>query len=475
MHSIKRLASTSIIYGVGSALTKSISLLALPVFTKYLSPAEYGVLSLILLLSALIQPIIALGLNTSMGIAYFSSNTLENKSQTVWSSFILLCLSSIIFILITYFLIEEIAQLMLHSQKYNHLILITIIFTCLNAIVTPFMLKIQFENQAKTFVILSFLIATITVLFSIYFVVYSQKSIAGIIYGQFLASIFSFFVFIYFAKKDLTFIFDMKIVKKIFKLGYPLIPSSFFLLVILQSNRYILEWFEGVDAVGIYSIGFSFGMLMNVFVSGFTQAWYPYFMSFMNKQDEIGEKFANILYLYIAVFGFISLLFFIFAKTIIEMFVSIEFYEASQVIGLVAMSQFFIGIFSILTPIVYYNFEVKYISILQSIVALLSIPINIIFIYYFGSIGAGIGLCVSIFFMALLQFLWNELKHIQIVNYNLSKNSILLIFFLALVIFILRYDNIYLSLILLFLYTLSTIRTIRKSDLKFISKENYHK
>lgn len=429
MLSIKQLASNSLIYGIGGAITKSISLLSLPIFTKYLSPLDYGVLSLILFLSAFIQPLVTLGLNTSMGISYFKSNTIENKSQTVWSSFILLGISSILFFIILYYFIQSVGNFVFQNTLYDNLILVAMFSMLLNVLSTPFILKMQFENQAKSFIILSFISALLTLLLTVYFIAYLQKGIVGMIYGQLLGSLFSFFFFIYFGKKDLVFIFDVNYLKSIFKLGYPLIPSSIFLLIIFQSNRYILELFEGLEAVGIYSIGFSFGMLMSIFVSGFTQAWYPYFMSFANKQDQIKEKFADILYLYSLVFGALSLLFFILAKIIVEMFVSIEFYKSYQVIGLVALSQVCIGLFSILTPNIYYLKKVKIITYFQAIAAILSIFINTLFIVLFGVFGAAIGLFVSSALLPLFQFLWNRyfLDNSIKIDYSVWSNKYLFI------------------------------------------------
>ena len=466
MSNLKSLASSSVVYGIGSALTKSMSLFALPIFTKYLTPQEYGVLALILLLSTLIQPILTLGINSSMGISYFKKNSIENHAQTVWSSFLLLFFSSLVLLFVSNVFLDEISKVLFNTSKYDFLIQVAIISTVLNVIATPFMLRLQFENKAKLFVILTFISTLINIITSIYLVKFMEIGILGMVYGQLISSVFLFIGFFWFAKNQLPLAVEFDKVRTIFFLGYPLIPSSFFLLILIQSNRYILEIFDGLEIVGIYSIGFSFGMLMNIFVSGFTQAWYVFFMKYTDKQNEIKNRFANILYLYIVIFGTILVIFFLLAKPIIDVFVDEKFVDAYIVVGLVAMSQFFLGIFSIFTPLLYYNEEVKYVSVFQGVAALISIPINIVCIYYFHLLGAGIGLSLSILLMIVLQVLWNRFRYKCSIEYNIYESfkiSILIFIIILICSFI---DNIYLLAISFFMYLTVMILMIIKNKNK---------
>lgn len=71
---ILNLGKDSLIYGVGSVVTRFIGLLTLPIFTAYLTPEEYGVLAMLGLLTMVAQPVFSLGLAAAMGPSYFRSD-----------------------------------------------------------------------------------------------------------------------------------------------------------------------------------------------------------------------------------------------------------------------------------------------------------------------------------------------------------------------------------------------------------------
>ncbi len=98
--------------------------------------------------------------------------------------------------------------------------------------------------------------------------------------------------------------------KSLLRLGLPLVPSFAFVFILLQSNRFFLERLSGLDAVGIYAIGSSLGMTINMVMQGFTRAWFPYFLSFTEKQSEAKPLFSRITTYFVIGGGILTLCFF---------------------------------------------------------------------------------------------------------------------------------------------------------------------
>ena len=68
------LSKNSVIYGVGSVITRFVGLIMLPLFTSYLSPTEFGILAMLALLTMVVHPVFSLGLTVAMGASYFENN-----------------------------------------------------------------------------------------------------------------------------------------------------------------------------------------------------------------------------------------------------------------------------------------------------------------------------------------------------------------------------------------------------------------
>ena len=87
---IARLSKSTFIYGVGGLLNRFLSFLVLPLFTAYLTPAEFGISSILAWMAFLITPVFSLGFGAAIAPSYFEGNSKARKETTIWTSFMVL-------------------------------------------------------------------------------------------------------------------------------------------------------------------------------------------------------------------------------------------------------------------------------------------------------------------------------------------------------------------------------------------------
>ena len=420
-----RLARGTLIYGIGGILSRFIGFLLLPIFTSYLTPAEFGISSLLGFIGFLVTPVFSLGLGAAMGICYFDGDDRRRKETTVWTVFTVLGISVSALSVFGVAFAREISLLAFQTPQYHYLVTLSVMSTCLNILSIPFMLYFQFEDKAKTFVALATLSALIGIGLSILMVVVLGKGIQGLIESGLIAQAAMFLFFLFPVIPIVRYRFSRTLAYEILKLGVPLIPSFAFLFVIQQGNKYILQWFKGLETVGIYTIGFNLGLMMNLIVSGFTSAWIPYFMSFINKWDEARILFGRVLTYYAFSFGGLSLLFYITARPVVMIMTKTAFHDAYKVVGLSATAQFLTGVFSIFLPAIYFAKEVRYVTLIQGTSALLAVGFNLILIPLFGMIGSAVALMLGLLVMSVLQQTWNFKRRRSYLNVQYEWNRIL--------------------------------------------------
>jgi O-antigen/teichoic acid export membrane protein len=166
----------------------------------------------------------------------------------------------------------------------------------------------------------------------------------------------------------------------------------------------------GLDQVGIYTIGYNFGLVMSVPVDALTAAWVPYFMSFVDRRAEASTLFGRIVTFYVIGFGILSLMFHVFAKPVVMLMTQPAFHEAYQVVGLSATAYFLSGLYSLLLPAMYFAKEVKYQTLIQALAGLLGIAANFLLIPNLKVLGAGLGLMFGYLFMVILTATWNLIR-----------------------------------------------------------------
>ena len=78
---LKRLARLSLAYGTADVLAQGINLLLLPLYTAYLSPADYGSLALLLLLSTFLKILFRLGLDSGFMRIHYDLKDAESRAR----------------------------------------------------------------------------------------------------------------------------------------------------------------------------------------------------------------------------------------------------------------------------------------------------------------------------------------------------------------------------------------------------------
>ena len=146
-----RLGSKALTYGVGSILNRFISFFLLPLFTRYLTPSDYGISSILGWMVFLITPIFSLGMGAAMAPVYFEKNESSQRAATVWSAFTILLISASGLLLLGLPFARFWSQVAFQTSNYQSLVVITFWSTALSILSIPFLLHLQFEERAKLY------------------------------------------------------------------------------------------------------------------------------------------------------------------------------------------------------------------------------------------------------------------------------------------------------------------------------------
>ncbi len=389
------LAKSSAIYGIGSALQKFILLLLLPVLTQYLSPGEFGALAMLVVLQMMVQPVFGLGIGASMGICYFRQQSVQEQYKVVWSSVLLMTASAVILLAVAWILMGKVATLVLLPAEYSLACAVALSASACAIVAAPLAQQVQFEKRARFFAVLSVASAAVTAIVTIVGVVLWKWGVMGVLIAQLLGQVLLLLTFLLRLCLQVRPHFSADTVREMLKHGLPLVPSFGFLFVLMNGNKYVLQWLQGDAAVGVYSVGFNLGAAMALIIGAVSTAWYPFFMSFMEKPGEAAAVFGRLTTYYILAGGGVTILFFALAKPVVILLTQPAFYEAFSVVGFVALAYFFLGLFNFFLPQLYFARRVFIVTAVQAVAAILSVPIALLLVNLLGLLGGAIALAGS--------------------------------------------------------------------------------
>lgn len=392
---IKKLVMASIIYGGGSVIQRLMTILLLPFFTQVLSPTDYGIIALISLVGIAMNGVISLGTGNSMGVMYFSEKNEKNRAVIIWTNFFLLLINCIFWYWTLFLMAPSISQFMFKSDQYSELIRISFLGSVLVAVTDPFLAYLRMEDKAKKFVFLTVLGSLITVLISIFFVLSLKLGVKGLILSTTLGSGLTFLIVIFSIGKTIKFGINFNLFIPLVRIGVPSVFGVFAFLVIDYADRQMIERFVGIHALGVYSIGYSFGMLMMLPVGAFCSAWPPFFMSYINKRDQAASLFGKIFNYYLIFFSCMTIFFFAIALFLVKIFTADSYHDAWTVVGLTAAAYSFKGCYAIIQAGMCFERKFGLISIIDWTAALLNILLNFLLIPTVGIVGAALATFLS--------------------------------------------------------------------------------
>lgn len=401
---IKKLVKHSAVYSIGTLLSKIIGFLMIPVYTRFLMPEDYGIIELLALTTDVIGMVLAVGIGDAIYRFYFDSEDDEVRKQIVSTALLTFGVIGFTGLLLISTFSNPLSLLIIGSEKYSSYFLITFTtlwFNTLFEIGSTYLIIKQ-----KPFIFISFSIGRLIVALSlnILFVVYYNMKVLGIVLSSLFTAIVGAVALLSIIIPQIGLSFSYKECKKMLVYGLPLIPSRLASFVVNVSDRYFLNYFSSLSDVGIYSLGYKFGLIGHYFVtSPFFQAWAPRRFEIF-KQENAREVFSKVLTYFILISTFFGLVIALFSKDAIELVATPAFYDAYKVVPIIVLCYLILSL--------QYHFEIgilihkktKLIMYINLTVGILNLLLNFILIKRFHIWGAALATLFCMLFKVALTY-----------------------------------------------------------------------
>lgn len=431
----------SICFLICGFLQKGISLITTPIFTRLLSTSEYGIYSVYNSWMGIITIFTTLQLYSGVymrGLVKYD-NDRENFSSAIQG---ISCLIWLIFFAI-YIVFHGFWNKLFNQSTLLMLTMFIMIWTSMSFNFWSARQRVDYKYKLLVRVTIFTSIAkpmlsiTAILLFPKYKVearILSLGIVELIAYtGFFLAQI----------RRSKT-LFSRYYWKYALKFNIPLIPHYLSQIILNQCDRIMIERIEGNSAAGIYSLAYNISQIMLVFNTAILNSMNPWiYKSIKEKQiKRIGTVSYAVLILIASVNIFLILL----APECIAIFAPKEYYAAIYVIPPIAMSVYFIFMYSLFAAFEFYYEKTGFITIASVSGALLNIILNYILIPKFGFIAAGYTtlLCYIVYsighYLFMRKLCKNEFAKSKI--YDVKKLGLITIVFVVLGSFVILYYDV---------------------------------
>ncbi len=403
---ISSLFKDSLVYSLGAVLSRFFAFWLLPLTTSYLTPADYGIVGNLAVLSMLLIGLFQLGMNTSIAPVYYSEK--DKPSGVIWGAFITLLLNAVVLCGVFGWFKESISLILLKDAGYGRLVFISLLTTAFTACQMPFIFYLRAVQKARLVLILCLLDVLIANSLMILFVMVLERGAVGVVEAQCLSLFASVLLYSAVILPKLPFSFPWNRVVEMIKVGAPVIYGFLGFFLLQSASRYMIQWYVSEDEAGLFFVGSNFAKVIELGLWGFVSAWIPYFNSFSGREEEGAVYFSKVLNYFVFGMSVVSLCFFLFARLVVTLMVQEPFYPVWTIVGILSLAQASWGIYVISYTGLVIKKRTFLLSCMEIAAGVCCIGLNALLIPLWKMEGAAIATLLGFLMLIALSFRLNQ-------------------------------------------------------------------
>jgi len=387
------------------------SFIMLPIYTRYMSPDDYGILALVSAFQAILVTMVSLQLSAALPRYYFEYSGDELKvffSTTMYS----VAGIAATFLVAIHFVGSPLVRFVFPKADipyfpYFFICLATVLVAQLSQ-VAQMLLVVQERGRAVLF--RSILGTIFGIAAGLYFVVYLDMKalgalLAGVLGGSFVMALNIWLVKEFFVLKWRKSYFTQSL-----KYSWPIIPHAMGGYLFMYSDKIVMEKFVALSAIGIYSIADRLSMSLKMLVNSINTALIPNFTRLATR--DIGQAtkiFKPIITKWAVLVSFCYLGLAMFSRELIEIMTPEQYHAAYPLVPILLAAYIFRGFYCFGSYPLFFLKKTKYIPLITFTAGSANIGLNILFIPMIG-IQAAAWTTLAAFFITFVLALYFSSK-----------------------------------------------------------------
>jgi O-antigen/teichoic acid export membrane protein len=341
---LKALFRNSALYGLGDASTSLVSLLLLRIYTKYLSPEDYGIIAMLLTIEALAKILFRWGVDTAFMRMYYDCADAPARQRLASTIFFFLLAVNGTLVALGVLVSGWLSVHLFGTGRHALLVALMIANTFIAGFYFIPLQALRIAEKPATFSALTFSRSAATLIARLIFVVGTGMGVLGVVMADtVVTAIFTLVMTRWFAPLIRP-VFSRDLLKDALGFGLPRIPHSVAHQVIGVADRYFLNAYASLRDVGLYSIGATFGLALKLFLSAFEFAWTPFFLGVM-KEPDAKTIYSKVSTYVVAVLSILVAILCAVATDLIRLATTPEFHSAAVVTPWIALGVMFQGLY----------------------------------------------------------------------------------------------------------------------------------
>jgi O-antigen/teichoic acid export membrane protein len=388
------LIKSASIYTGSNILTAAIPFLLLPILTRVLSPADYGIVAMFGIMVSMFAAFTGLGAQGAVEIRFFEQERI-NLPRYVASCLLILLASTALALLCTYLFTGILVSL---SSVTGDWLVIAVLVAAMQFVVLVRLSLWQVSKQAWKYGAMQIGQSGLNAGLSLWFVLVIGLAWEGRTLGIVIASAIVMVIAVVSLWRDgwIRSPISLAYIKDALRFGVPLIPHALGGLLIAAVDRIMVTNLLDVSQTGIYTVALQIGMVLSLLTGAFNRAYAPWLFEHLKSRDDAQKiQIVRYTYLYFVALVIVALSLGLLAPAILSVLVGEAFRAGAEVVIYVATGFAFGGMYFMVTNYVFLAGATARLAVITFTSGLINVVATYFLISKYGLAGAGYGFMIS--------------------------------------------------------------------------------
>ena len=335
LDNVRRVFGQLVVYGSADVAILAVNIVLVPVYTRVLSPTDYGALALLIVLGAFLQPLTHLGFDDAYLRFYYDGQQAERERLT-GTIVIFLIASNVVLLALLARTAPWLSRQLLGSSEYTSAVAFLLLTRFVSAFLFIPLNLLRVQNRSRQFAGWALGRAAGTVALRLLLVVGLRLGVLGIMIADFVVSVVVLTGLVRVIRPFLGWHFSWSTAKTTLRYGLPRVPYALLHQTMGMSDRFFLRLFLPLSEVGVYSIGTTAATLVKFYSVAFARAWSPFAFDTM-RRDGASVLFGRMATYAFAVLVWVTLAVATFAGPVVVLLTPPSYHGAADIVPILAL------------------------------------------------------------------------------------------------------------------------------------------
>ncbi len=416
-HRLKTLSLNLIVYGMGDVAVQAIGLLLLPLFTHILTPADYGVLALLMTVELVAKIVFRFGIDASFMRLYYDCHDEAARRRLASTIFLFLLATNGAVLVLALTATPVAAHRLFGNAGHGLALAIVLVNTFIGGFFfIPFHVM-RIEGRPLRFSTLTFSRAASTTALRVLLIAgpVAHLKVLGFVLADIIVTVALALVLVPSFARLIRPIFSLAVLREALRFGVPRVPHGIAQQVIgpgtdpalLRVFLPIADAAAREEKIGVYNIGATFGTTLKLFLSAFEYAWAPFYFATMKERDA-RQTFSRVTTYGIAILVLMAAGLSAIASDLVRGATNIGYFQAARVVPWIAVGVTFQGVYLLTSIGLNITKHTEYYPVATGIAAGVNVASNAFLIPRYGILGPAYANVVSYAVLATVSMYFSQ-------------------------------------------------------------------